>query len=829
MRITYLLLKQYKRLMLSNIQHFEYRPKQNMQLLIGSNGSGKSSVMEQLTPLPAHHSQFVKGGAKEIRISHRTSRYVLVSNYDGGTGTHSFLKDDLELNTGGTFAVQRELVEREFGITKEIHDLLVGITPFSSLSTVKRREWLTRMAPVDLDYAFKVYTHAKTTHRDQQGVVKHLTKRMGLENHDLPDDAELSRYRTQIDTLTQKLDRLFQTRQANAQSPFTHTQALKDELAALTRQGHALLYRHPEKLPEGVTDRASFLNELETRQELKQRLASRLDRMTEEHHRLLSDAPNKDERLTETQIAALRHTHAELKPRFDALLKKAKTTQVEFPLVELPPDRQPAAALANVMDAWLELMQSFPNNSDGRFSRKTGADTQTEHQHLDQQIQHLERTQSADAAKLARMRACDTVVCPSCEHGFKPGINPTDVTALETQLSQRGTAIEQARARLAVLSEYLETYTDYLTYVRSFQKVVIENPSFKPLWDYCIEHRVMLQAPKDYVNRALAWQSAMTQRIELKQTQQDLDVVEHQLRYVDAIDQNALTQLDQQRKRLEAEIETTTAQLRAASKALTELHRLRTQRDEYLNNITDVADRLTRFYAKADQHRDSMYQDAVMQETQTTQLQLAQTQELMSKAQLREGVLNDIQTQHTQAVDAQKELQLIARALGPTDGLIGTYLMGFMQMVVELVNAVISEVWTYPMEVRPSPMEKDELTYKFPLDVNKGAVTAPDIQLGSSSQRDIVNFAFKLVVMKFLKLHNMPLYLDEFGSTFDEQHRQNLIPFVNRMLELGQVEQIFFISHFNSTHGAFNQAEVCVLDPTNITVPKTYNQHVTLG
>jgi len=85
------------------------------------------------------------------------------------------------------------------------------------------------------------------------------------------------------------------------------------------------------------------------------------------------------------------------------------------------------------------------------------------------------------------------------------------------------------------------------------------------------------------------------------------------------------------------------------------------------------------------------------------------------------------------------------------------------------------------------------------------------------------------VVMKFLKLHDMPLYLDEFGSTFDEQHRQNLIPFVNRMLELGQVEQIFFISHFNSTHGAFNQAEVCVLDPTNITVPKTYNQHVTLG
>jgi hypothetical protein len=82
-----------------------------------------------------------------------------------------------------------------------------------------------------------------------------------------------------------------------------------------------------------------------------------------------------------------------------------------------------------------------------------------------------------------------------------------------------------------------------------------------------------------------------------------------------------------------------------------------------------------------------------------------------------------------------------------------------------------------------------------------------------------------LLSMKFLKLDAYPLHLDEFGATFDEQHKFNLVPFLLQLLELQQVQQIFYISHYASTHGAFNQAEFVVVDPTNITVPKVYNQH----
>ncbi len=75
MRITQLVLEQYKRLMLSDIQRFEYNPRNNMQLIIGSNGSGKSSVLEEMTPLPAHHSNFAKGGRKTFAAVHRGVEY----------------------------------------------------------------------------------------------------------------------------------------------------------------------------------------------------------------------------------------------------------------------------------------------------------------------------------------------------------------------------------------------------------------------------------------------------------------------------------------------------------------------------------------------------------------------------------------------------------------------------------------------------------------------------------------------------------------------------------------------------------------------------------
>ncbi len=829
MRITYLLLEKYKRLMLSNIQRFEFRPKQDLQLLIGSNGSGKSSVLEELTPLPAHHSGFAKGGRKEVRLRNLNDNYELVSEYTGGSGHHSFVKNGEELNKGNTFAVQKELVWDEFGLNREIHNLLVGITPFTSLSTAKRREWLTRLAPVDLGFAFNVFHKAKTAHRDQQGVVKHLTKRMGQENHDLPDDNVLSHHRTRIKELTAKLDRLFEERKAGVQSNYRDEREVGDHLKTLTDRAEKLLrYQLPDAIP-GLEDETAFEAYCAEQNEEYRRQQTLLERMTEEFQKLNEQAPSRDTELSETQINDLRQQVKSLSQQMLEPKQAVDHYQGIFPLVDIPQDRRPHETLAQVFDEWVNLIQTIPNNADERFSSAKGKEAHERYRHLEKTHLALDNDQNTDARRLSRLKGCETVHCPNCEHDFQPGVNPTEVKAIQQAIDERGPRIAAIEKEMEHLKEYLEKFEEYMTYVRAFRKLVNENQRFAPVWDVCVEHKIMFRQPKDYLNDALSWNNAMQNLNKLNELKQEVEVIEHRLRYVDAIDRDALTRTDRHRKQLEQEIENTTQRLRTLGREIQELDAHKRNRVRFKEAMESTIADLEAFFKDMDTHRESLYQDAISEETRHLQIQLAQEQESLSRMEVREGVLREIQTQHDQSVTAQKEYQALVKALGPTDGLIGRYLMGFMQVVVKLINSVSDEIWTYPMKVMPSPMEKDELTYKFPLDVNNGSVTAPDIALGSSSQRDIVNFAFKLLVMKFLNISHYPLYLDEFGSTFDEQHRQNLIPFLNRMMELGQVNQIFYISHFSSVHGAFNQAEICVLDPNNITVPQTYNQHVTIA
>src|SRR5690606_34192802 len=114
-----------------------------------------------------------------------------------------------------------------------------------------------------------------------------------------------------------------------------------------------------------------------------------------------------------------------------------------------------------------------------------------------------------------------------------------------------------------------------------------------------------------------------------------------------------------------------------------------------------------------------------------TSLELSELQAQLHRHELMEHTLKDIEREHQESIAWFNDLGILEKAMSPKDGLIGKYLMGFMQQLVKLMNAIIEEVWTYPLEVMPSKIDKDELDYNFPLNVNNGAVMPPDISRGS--------------------------------------------------------------------------------------------------
>ena len=139
MQITYLKLVNYSRIKLNHIQSIELDFSDPIQLILGTNGCGKSSILSELTPFPPASEFYSKGGGKTIHISHNNCSYILTTVFNKPSGEHSFIKNGTELNLGSTFTAQKLLVLDEFGISQEVLNLLLGYDKFTKMDSNKRK------------------------------------------------------------------------------------------------------------------------------------------------------------------------------------------------------------------------------------------------------------------------------------------------------------------------------------------------------------------------------------------------------------------------------------------------------------------------------------------------------------------------------------------------------------------------------------------------------------------------------------------------------------------------------------------------------------------
>lgn len=829
MHITLFRLSKYKRLMMSNIQSFEWTPTKNLLIMIGSNGSGKSSIMDELSPIPSRHTNFEKTGEKEIHCSHGGVKYRLLSKYGHGTGNHSFIRDNVELNTGGTFKVQEDLCYQEFGLTKELHDICTGRIKFTQMSTAKRREILTRMSVVNLDETFDLFKSLKTEHRSQKGLIDTITRRLVNDNGDLPSDSEMSLMRQQTNKLTQRLNRLFQEQTQNTRQRFNSLEQAEQELGAIVQTAKGILYKYPY-MPKGlvVEDHVEFQAEYAMAREHYTAIKAVIDRLAEELDNLRTTTPSNMEVAPET-ITELAESINVLDNEIHELNEKViayNDLNDIFPLVSFDLMGDASRKLNTLFDRLYESMNAFPENANGDISR-VGFNQRSERvQELKKFKRTFEEKYTQLSTRLMRLKGCTTVVCPKCDHGFKPGVDETEVPTIEAAMKEVADKMDRVDAELKELDLYLERYDEYMGHVRNFQNIVGEYREFDKLWEFFGTKQVMYRTPAAWKGKLIEWHRHMDL---FTQSRLKYDNVQRKVKRLDelkAIDKDALAYTRERCEALEHEINTKYTQAQDLNDYLAVMKQCET---EILGNIDSIEKVITRYAdwkGRMQQHAEWCVNQAYSEEIKAIQVQLAETTRTLTQMEQRETTIRALENEVTHASGVMSELGILIKAISPNGGLLGKYLMGFMQGVVTIVNAYIEEVWTYPMEVLPSKVEKDELDYNFPLKVAGGKVIAADISNGSDSQLEIVNFGFAMAMRKFLNLEDFPLFLDETGRTFDEQHRENFVPFVNRLIENGQFRQVFFISHFSSQHGAFNQAEIMVLDPTNVTVPEVYNKNV---
>lgn len=803
----------YTRLMLNNIQFFEYTPTSPYQVILGSNGSGKSSVLAELTPMPANPADYTKDGSKEIWIDHNGSSYILISDFK--VGKHRFIKDGEHLNEGGTVTVQKELVRREFGVWAELNDILQDRVEFVDMGPSKRRDWFTAMSKCDYTYAMNLFDRVKTRARDTQGALKKGRERLTAETQNLTALGDVTGIQEQCARWKEELNALLLSRNPNAKDVRSTRMELERLQSYLVSTAPLLVKTIPASPGDYQTIEDVREAVAATAQEI-QSTQSMLEHYATEHQELEEILSAMDGETVDVDV--LTSKLDQYQTTINGLRDKLRHFLV------LDDAASMAGDVNSAVPALAEMFNDMPDNSERTFNRERITQTRETFEADRLIADKLARRVAEIDTRLEHMRHAKTEQCPQCNYVWVPGASEDEMANL-TQVHAEFTAkYEEVKRKVAVAEEYLTQAEDYMTRYRQIRQVIQSYPRLKPLWDQVAERDCIGRFPKSHIGFLYEFADDVRLHTEIQKLEGDCQ------HFIELIERDKVrrgegsVRFDERLAKVRQSIEDTTQKLVELNLKLKETKSYHEQAKGWLGQYQQLEERggtIEKLYIDC---VEALRAEQIDQVISSHQSSLALGEQKLIKHGSLQGVIDLLQRDEDEMVQELEAWKVVIKELGPSEGLIADQLNSFIGCAVDQMNAVIDQVWTFEFKVHPCANKDGELDYKFPITVQ--GYKRDDVAFGSEAQRDMINFAFKFTLMLYMGNLEYPLYLDELGASFDEQHRINVMNFVKRLIDTGQYRQAFLISHYASGHGAFNNAETLVMDSKNIATPKEYNQHV---
>lgn len=832
MRFPRMVLHKYHRLATRNIKTLVYTPKSKLQLLLGTNGSGKSSVMKELTPLPAVHSQYEAGGYKEIDVEHNGDFYELKSDFSVPGNRYSFKKNGEELNTGGTLSVYRDLVRLEFGITQEYHDMATGVIKFTSMDVKQRREWLTELSTCDYTYSLSYFDRLNKSLRDTNGALKLAKEKLVEETKKLMTQEDIQRIESEIKDLNELIETLTRNLPSvtSGESIATiHSQqtSLKNDIAALTASLNSSMKTLPKLQDQSVLRRLNaHLHVLNENINLSRGSSSRLMRVLDDLHQQRRQL--KDQNLTSTH---------EIEGRINAIdefidsQSRMLKTGLHF---EHP--AQIETIINGFMPALSELLTTMPSNPDKAINKTYADSLRTQlaelRVKLATMLEHEENVRKL-IKEYERLQKEPETSCPKCEHSWIVGYNEEKHKAAVTALSQYVSNIETVKTKEAELVLKLEEVTTYFEYITQYRQYVNTWRELEPAWD-CIGHNEWI-----FKNPKLVIQFFYDLVVDLRIMAKIA---------TERSNRNSLTEL----KKLSSEqtdlsMEKLEAKIAELEKELHDDMRSIQLCEAELNSVQSyirISDKLTEQMPKINE-LISAYQASVQKELEESlnharrtiivdlRRQANERSYQLNRAGAQLHLVNSIKQDIAQMETDIEVLRIAVKELSPKEGLIAKSMLGFINHFIRNVNQFIRTTWQYPLEILPIVASEDgvSLNYKFKFTAGENGKPIDDISLGSSAMLEIIDLAINVIQMQYRGFHNYPLYLDELGHSMDAVHRVAIFNVITNLFTSADFEQIFVVSHFSESYGSLTDTDINVLCPANVVMPKhlEYNQQLRIN
>lgn len=838
MRILSLELNGYIRLCWNQIRHFIITFDSNEHLILGTNGAGKSRLLSEIAPNPPVQSDFTKDGSA-IKVYEHHGKIYTLSTHFGQKAPHSFLIDGEEQNEGGTVTVQRDLVAYHFKYTNEVRALLQQKEVFTLMSPARRREWFTRFSDVDQAYALEQYHRYKSLNSQAAAGVQFLKRKLATEIEKQQSMTDITQLEQQVMQLQNQLKDWVAHRVPQMPSPEAIKGSLEALLARLDTQGRVFLTT-PYIVPEHDPALQTVLRPLDnvTPESLVQHIRD-LENQSASYQSLLDQDVGDHDRLTES-IAALRQLNQvglqDLQRDIQALEAQISQLKGQQRLkLEVENPNAAMTALNACQQTLTEVSTTLKPNPERLYGRQALEELETIRSKTQFALTQQTLALTNDEARQIHLEQHlnqPRIDCPECGHSWT--LVPKQHAEYQAIMERRPHLLEQIKsfkemivnydARIVATQEYIATYRQYIQCVKSWEIL-------QPFWTRVQEEDLLLSQPNELIVRVHQFRDDLRLAQEAATLTAAIVAKQQLIQQSQTIQQGSL---DDQLKRdavLQQRIterQTILVALRQQAKRFTQYLKLTTEGLALQQSLLATEQSVHQQFI---QWAESLWQTWIEEEIRQCSEQLAIRQKTLMEYQHGRRLISELEAQIQKAQVEEEASRAIMDALSPTEGLIAEGMLGFIRHFVEQMNQRIAEVWSYPLTVEACRLDEEDdlnLDYKFPLIAEHADLGVTDVSMGSSSQIQMINLAFVVTAMIYLGLEDSPLFLDEFGSGFDDAHRFESIGAIQNLLTRHGFTQLFMVSHYEMTYSAFSDAQICVLDKSNITLPSqcVYNQHV---
>lgn len=806
-------------------------------MLLGSNGSGKSSLLRECIPSPSVRTSFNKSGYMHMELEHDGNKYTLMSDFSNNTSPHSFAINGEELNTSGATKIQTELIEKYIGLTNTKYKLLTIGYNLAEMSPGIRKNLLLNLNPTNMGLILEKHKAISTKIRAFKNNLNLLYKRKEDISSQLIKEniyTEIKKNKTILENKKNVLTMwiyAIQTHISNLEKQEIDTHIdlsdLKKELKNISRQ--SIDYKH--------IDRSKYTKEYH---KYKSDLQTLSYQIKESENSVLKIIKELEEYKQHTTNAEKSSSKSDLENKIKELEKIDKSIDIDMDKFQ-PFSENDIDLLSTYMDKLSDILNTFLEYplvfTDRTKSNKIDMQLNTLKYRVSDlssmihgKIQELDKLNSKKIDAAVQIpRDCDFDTC-GLKNLYKDKVkeHKEQIKKLDNEINNFNKKLDRYKRAIVKLSKYYQKVSTSISNYHRLKDLISDIPSLNVIFRSINKDKLNTQ-PLLVINDIKNHIKLSSDYIKKKSIREELSLLKKQIEKLK--DSNTLT-LDFLLKIIkdkEVYLDKVRNNLTTMYKKRDNISNMVKRYKAYIADrdyLTDIQKSFDLYVYEVEKKYSILYYQKLTKVLQDMSTEIDSklidiNHTVKEQDGLKDRLEKEICNMISEIEKDKAKYELLEIALSPTTGIPHKYMVNFLNGIITNMNKFIKKVWTYKFELLLLD-ENKPIDYTFKIKV--GDVIVNDISTCSSGQKTIINLAFALSMIIRLDLHNYPMFVDEIDRYLDTTHAQKLLELFNELVNSRLISQLIMINHNSIMEGI--QSSTVVLDDRNILVPPNYNEHV---